>query len=99
MGLSDIKDMNKNDFLGILGLTTKPTASVRMLGSLGMLGIGLLCGAGVALLLAPKSGQELREDLGQRLKELRAGSADDAESGESSNHASPSSPSREHANP
>jgi hypothetical protein len=99
MELSDIKDMSKDDVLGILGLTTKPTASERILGSLGMLGIGLLCGAGVALLLAPKSGQGLREDLGQRLKKLRAGSADGEESGESSNHASPSSLSREHANP
>jgi hypothetical protein len=99
MKLSDIKDMSKDDLLGILGLTTKPTASERMLSSLSMLGIGLLCGAGVALLLAPKSGQDLRDDLGQRLRELRAKSSNDAEDVESNNHASTSTLAREGANP
>ena len=33
-----------------------------------MLGIGMLVGAGIALLLAPRTGAELRADLGRRLR-------------------------------
>lgn len=75
MKLQDIKDMDKNDFLGVLGLETKHTFTNQLLGTLGTFGIGLLVGAGVALLLAPKAGNELRQDL---RKKLHCGCKDDA---------------------
>jgi hypothetical protein len=71
MKLSDIRDLDKEDILSVLGLASKPSAAERWLGSAGVFGLGLLVGAGVALLLAPKSGQDLREDLSQRLRDLR----------------------------
>lgn len=71
MKLSDIRDLDKEDILSVLGLASKPTVAERWLGSAGVFGLGLLVGAGVALLLAPKSGQDLREDLSQRLRDLR----------------------------
>jgi hypothetical protein len=66
MKLQDIRNMDKNDFLGILGLETKHSFTNQLLGTLGTFGIGLLVGAGVALLLTPKTGSDLRHDL--RLK-------------------------------
>jgi hypothetical protein len=67
MKLQDIRNMDKDDFLGILGLETKHTFTNQLLGTLGTFGIGLLVGAGVALLLAPKAGSELRHDLRAKL--------------------------------
>ena len=69
--------MDKDDFLGILGLQTKHSFTHQLLGTLGTFGIGLLVGAGVALLLTPKSGSELRHDL--RAKLHRDGKSPDAE--------------------
>ena len=67
MKLQDIKNMDKDDFLGILGLETKHTFTNQLLGTLATFGVGLLVGAGVALLLAPKAGSELRHDLRAQL--------------------------------
>ncbi|MBX3024151.1 YtxH domain-containing protein [bacterium] len=39
--------------------------------SLALFGAGLLVGAGLALLLAPTSGRELREEISERANELR----------------------------
>jgi len=63
MKLQDLRDMDKDDFLGLLGLQSKRSFTGELLGSLGTFGIGLLVGAGVALLLAPKPGRELRQDI------------------------------------
>lgn len=71
MKLSDLKDLNKDDILAALGLETKTGFSQRLLGTVGIFGAGLLVGAGVALMLAPKSGTELREDLGERFRKMR----------------------------
>jgi gas vesicle protein len=63
MKLQDLRDMDKDDFLGLLGLQSKRSFTGELLGSLGTFGIGLLVGAGVALMLAPKPGRELRQDI------------------------------------
>jgi hypothetical protein len=67
MKLQDIKNLDKDDFLGLLGLETKPTFTHWLLGTMGTFGIGLLVGAGVALMLAPKTGSDLRHDLRAKL--------------------------------
>jgi len=86
MKLQDIRNMDKDDFLGILGLETKHSFTNQLLGTLGTFGIGLLVGAGVALLLAPKAGSELRHDLRAKLhrdgKCTDAKDADAADAGE-----------------
>jgi hypothetical protein len=66
MKLNDLRDFSKDDVLAALGLTSKPSTSERLLGGLSIFGVGLLVGAGAALLLAPKSGEALRADLGER---------------------------------
>ena len=67
MKLQDIRNMDKDDFLGLIGLQSKHSVANRLLGTLGTFGIGLLVGAGVALLLAPKAGSDLRHDLRAKL--------------------------------
>jgi hypothetical protein len=71
MKLNDLRDFSKDDVLAALGLTSKPSTSERLLGGLSIFGVGLLVGAGAALLLAPKSGEALRADLGERFRHRR----------------------------
>ena len=97
MKLSDIRDLNKADVLAAIGLASKPTTSERLLGTLSIFGVGLLVGAGAALLLAPKSGQDLREDMGDRFRKLRNGSADDDSSDSSEDGTSSASSLRDEA--
>jgi gas vesicle protein len=72
MKLQDLKDMDKDDFLGLLGLQSKRSFTGELLGSLGTFGIGLLVGAGVALLLAPKPGRDLRHELRAKIHRGKA---------------------------
>lgn len=72
MKLQDIRHLGKDDILDALGLMSRPTTASWLLGALGFFAIGALCGAGAALLLAPKSGRDLRQDLGQRINRVRA---------------------------
>lgn len=95
MKLNDIRDLSKDDILSVLGLSVRPTTTQKILGGAGLFGVGLLVGAGVALMLAPKSGQDLREDLGQRLRDLRDRNAEAAGEGELTNHATRSAVSAE----
>ena len=64
--------MDKDDFLGLLGLQAKHSFTGELLGTLGTFGIGLLVGAGVALLLAPKPGRDLRHDLRAKIRRGKA---------------------------
>ena len=52
-----------NDVLDKLGLQPRMTAADYMLPALGVFGAGALMGAGLALMLTPKSGRELRSDI------------------------------------
>ncbi len=72
MTMKDLRKLNKNDVLEVLGLETKQSTGAWLAGSLGTFGVGLLVGAGIALMLAPKPGRELREDLRDRLRRGRA---------------------------
>jgi hypothetical protein len=85
MKLSDIRDLSKEDILAALGLATKPSTSERLLGTLGVFGIGLLVGAGAALLLAPKSGEDLREELGDRIRKFRSDDSDSSDASDGAN--------------
>jgi gas vesicle protein len=60
-------DISKEDILGVLGIEPKRSGGERLLGGLGLFGLGLLAGAGAALLLAPKPGAQLRRELGRKL--------------------------------
>jgi len=68
MNLKDLRNMDKDDLLGLMGLETKTSTGSYLAGTLGTFGVGLLVGAGIALLLAPKPGSELREDIRGKLR-------------------------------
>jgi hypothetical protein len=76
MKMQDIKHMDKDDLLGILGLEARRSDTSRVLKALGTFGIGLVVGAGVALLLAPKPGSELRQDLRTKFRRDRTDDGD-----------------------
>jgi gas vesicle protein len=71
MKLRDLTEMDKEDILGALGLQTKSSTAGWVFGTLGLFGLGMVIGAGVALMLAPKPGTELRRDLEDRIKSVR----------------------------
>jgi hypothetical protein len=67
MKLNDIRNFSKDDVLAALGLQSRTSALSNVFGSIGLIGLGMIIGAGAALMMAPKSGRELREDLSTRL--------------------------------
>lgn len=68
MNLKDLKNLDKDEILNMLGLETKSSTAGWVAGTLGTFGLGLLVGAGIALMLAPKPGRELRDDIRDRLR-------------------------------
>jgi hypothetical protein len=67
MKLNDIRNLSKDDLLAVLGLQTRSSTVGNVFGSIGLIGLGMVIGASAALMMAPKSGRELREDLSTRL--------------------------------
>jgi hypothetical protein len=70
-GISDLKDLkklDKDDVLHLIGLETRKDTTDYLLPALGAFTVGVLLGVGVGLMLAPKPGNELRSDLRNRLQ-------------------------------
>ena len=67
MKLNDIRNLSRDDVLAVLGLQSRASTASSVFASIGLIGLGMVIGAGAALALAPKSGRELREDLTTRL--------------------------------
>src|SRR5689334_5926419 len=69
--LKDVTDNmpNRDQIANALGLA--PSRTSEATSAVGMFAVGLLVGAGLALLFAPKAGSELREELGERVSDLR----------------------------
>ena len=70
------KDLTRNlpsaeEIIRALGLQARRSSAGDVVPSVALFGAGLLVGAGLALLFAPTSGRELREELGERAAELR----------------------------
>src|ERR1700687_2808315 len=66
--IKKLRDLDKDDLLELVGLQSKRTVADWLLPTVAIFGVGLLVGAGVGLLLAPKPGKELREDLRSRIQ-------------------------------
>jgi hypothetical protein len=77
MNLKNLREIDKDELLNMIGLQTKRSPGDWLVSSLAIFGVGVLVGAGVGLLLAPKPGRELREDLRSRLQGA-AGSLEDS---------------------
>jgi hypothetical protein len=57
----------RESLINAIGLATRRSTTTDFASAIGIFGAGLLVGAGLALLFAPKTGEELRRDLGDRL--------------------------------
>ena len=68
-------DINAETILGALGLQRQGSADM-VAPIVGAFVVGGLIGAGIGLLFAPKAGEELRRDLGQRVDDA-LGAKDD----------------------
>jgi hypothetical protein len=62
-----LPDVDRDDLLDLIGLEMRRSTGDRLVPALALFGAGILVGVGVGLMLAPKPGSELREDLRERL--------------------------------
>jgi len=69
MNLESVKEVSKEKLLDLMGMKTQSPARTWLSIS-GLIGLGVLVGAGVALLLTPKTGREVRDTLSGSLRKV-----------------------------
>ena len=72
-------DANVEKLLDRMGLQRRRDTADMIAPALGIFGAGIAVGATLGVLFAPKRGEELRDDLAQRLEELREKSSEEYE--------------------
>jgi hypothetical protein len=70
-----LPEVDRDDLLDMIGLEIRRSTGERLVPALAIFGAGVLVGVGVGLMLAPKAGNELRDDLRERLGRGSPGSA------------------------
>jgi hypothetical protein len=60
----NLRDLSADDILSAMGLQTRRTTTDYVLPALGIFSVGILVGASIGLLFAPKSGSEIRSQIG-----------------------------------
>ncbi len=68
MNIKDIKNLDKEQILELLGLESERSTTSSVIWSVALIAMGAVAGATIALMLAPQSGRELRENVGRKLK-------------------------------
>ena len=63
--------LNIYDLMQRIGIHRRRSRALRLASSAGWIGAGMAVGGGLALLLTPRSGSEMRERLGERAKRAR----------------------------
>lgn len=66
--LKYLQDIDKDDVLEAIGLEERSSAWGTAFGTIGIFALGCLVGAGIGLAFAPKSGEEFRSELGERMR-------------------------------
>ena len=61
---------SKQDIASAVGLEARPSVTSDMLTAFGIFATGAILGAGLALLFAPKAGQEIRHDIAEKVGEI-----------------------------
>lgn len=69
--LKELRNLDKNDILKALGLETQRNSSEMVLPVLGIFIAGAITGLAAGLLVAPKSGEQLRADMMGTAEEAR----------------------------
>ena len=61
---------SKEDIASAVGLQPRASTTGDMLTSFAIFGTGMILGAGLALLFAPKAGHEIRHDIAEKVGEI-----------------------------
>ena len=72
MRLDDLRSMDKDDLLKSVGLQQYQSAAWTAIPGVALFGLGVLVGAGIGILFAPRPGHELREDLMDRVGAMKS---------------------------
>jgi hypothetical protein len=63
-----LPDVDPDDLLELVGLESRRSSTDKLVPALALFGAGVLVGVGLGLMLAPRPGRELREELRTKLK-------------------------------
>lgn len=66
-----VRSISADDVLGLVGLARRHGGLERTLSAIGLVAVGAAVGAGVALLFAPSTGQQLRARISDRVDEAK----------------------------
>jgi hypothetical protein len=69
-GLNSLQNFSADDILGALGLQQRRAVSDAIIPSVALFAAGALVGAAAAVLLTPKTGQQLRRELTDGARDL-----------------------------
>lgn len=61
---------SKEDIASAVGLQARSSVPGDLLTAFGIFGTGMVLGAGLALLFAPKAGHEIRHDIAEKVSEM-----------------------------
>jgi hypothetical protein len=61
---------SKEDIASAVGLEARSSPTGDMRAAFGIFGAGIILGAGLALLFAPKAGHEIRHDIAEKVGEM-----------------------------
>ena len=61
---------SREDIASAVGLEARSSTSGDMLAAFAIFGTGMILGAGLALLFAPKAGHEIRHDIAEKVGEI-----------------------------
>lgn len=62
--------ISRDDVLAAIGLQSRRNAADLVMPAIGLFGVGLVVGAGLGLLFAPKSGAQTREVIGHGVSDM-----------------------------
>jgi hypothetical protein len=71
MSMKNVTGYDIDDVLDLVGLRRRQALLNSMLPAMGVLAVGIAIGAMAGLLFAPSSGRRLRQDVGDRLDQIR----------------------------
>lgn len=61
---------SRDDLAAGIGMQARPTPTADIFSTLGIFSSGVILGAGLALLLSPKPGREIRHDIAEKVGEI-----------------------------